>query len=371
MRPAVVPLGPLRVHIEVGLVGLAIGAIAGPPSGLAFVLALALHECGHALLAPLSGLSLSALRVRLQLGNGAAYLPRDCGRLAEVAVLVGGAAAGYGLIWIVSDQLMAQPRQSFAAATGYGLHYMGTVWTLYQLSPAPTADTGALLRRWYAGRVGRRRLGWILWAASATLALILIALRPAAFEPVVWLAGLVFILGRGEAAHLAAAEVYDAYDRGRHQQAVQLALDALPKLPRSERTRVAEIGLHAALEQRDRKGVAKLVSETPSGALLHLEAVSWLLTRDVDAGGLEAERLHDGVDSDRIAVADEEAYGELCFRHAAFEAQRLRPASALGMLERALEYGFDGGARLEAEGAFERLREHPRFMRVLRQLPPV
>lgn len=368
MSAAVLPLGPIRVHVEVGLVALMIGVVVDPPVGLAFAIVVLLHELGHAMVAALWPAADGDLRVRLQLGSGTAYLPRVPAPLRDAAVLLGGAAIGLAVQLSLAFALDQGPH-GFWRAVGDGLAGIGWSWTLYQISPAPTADGGALLRRIWARRFGRRRVGFGCWVAFALLAGGVLAIRPDLLEPVVWLVGLALLLARSESAHLAAAEVYDAFEAGQLDEAVRRAERAVARLPRAERARVAEIGVHAGIERGRAEAVLVLARELPAGSLLWLEAIRWLLARDVDGAAVEAERLHDGVDADRVRLDDDEAYAELCLAHAAFEAGHLRPESALGLLERAVDKGFDHRDRIHAEGAFTRLREHPRYARALARLP--
>lgn len=363
----VVRLGPIRVHWEVLLVALVVAAAARPSVAVGLLVAIVLHEVGHAVAARAFPREGSEKGIRIQLGSGAPYLgPEEVLHARDAAVLLAGPLLGGALAGLAGH---AAALEGGAALRDVGAmtRALAGVWTAYQLAPLPVTDGGVLLRRGLSPRLGALPAWRLSWAAGLLYALGFVLWSPYFLEPVVWLLGLSVILGRSEWGHVRHLEAWQAYRKGDLSRAVSLA--TVEHLPQADRARLAELGLHAALELDDVAGVERLVDRLGPAHPLRLEAVTWLLRKDRDLGALLAERTHDAVDAGKAAGIDRERYGDLSFRHAILEASRLRPESALGLIERALDHGFDDRDRLLAEGALDRLRGHPRFVRLLERLP--
>ena len=364
---AVWALGPIRLHAEVVLVAGAVAIAVGPWWGLALVGAVLCHELGHAMSSALWPAPGAELGVRVQLGGGGAYLGAQVRPVRDAVVLVGGTALGLALGWGLATLLALGPRAP-SAPLARVLPPTVVLWSVFQLLPFPPLDGGTLLVRVLGPRLGRRRTWWLGWGLGAATWAALVLLVPSAREPAVWLAGLAVVLGRSEAAHLTALEVYDAYAAGHWGLAVDRAEAAMDRLPTAQRREVARVGLHAALERGRGEGVGALVARLPPGDPAALEAITWLLGRDMDAGGVEAERLHDAVDAERVGGIPDDVYADLCLYHAIHEARRLRPESAIGLLERAVDHGLDARTRVTAEPAFAALADRPRYRQVVARM---
>jgi hypothetical protein len=359
MSRSVARLGPVAVHAEVLLVGLGIGATLGPSAGLGAGLAILLHEVGHAAAAALAG---RRGPLRLHLASGEAYLDDDTSGPGVPLVLLAGAGLGGPLGWALGGALLGSGAAS-ARALGESLRVFVLVWSAYQLAPVPVTDGGALLRRAasrWVGPLSAWRGTWALAAGGMAVAVLYVP-----FTLVLWLAGLALVLGRSEAGHVWALEAYARVEAGALDRAVVLARRAPRYLSARDRARVAEVGLYAALEREDEAAVEALLERLDPCAPRAVEATTWLLRRGRDLGAVVAERIHDAVDRERAPHLEREPYAELSFRHAIHEATRLRPESALGLLERAVAHGYDDAFRIEAEGGFDALRAHPRHARLL------
>lgn len=365
---AVAKLGPLRVHAEVVLVALGIGLWTTPEAGLAFFWAVLLHEVAHSALSALFTRPNAESGLRLQLGSGVPYLS-DNEPLSsrDLAVLLAGPVLGAALGLGLAQALLAQP-QAFFQRLGPSLIAFALIWNVFQLSPLPVADGGVILRRQLGSRLGRLRMWRLGWGLGLAMGLALMAFSPALIEPVVWLLGLSIFLARSEVGHVRLLEAYEAYDAGDPRRALEVIAQAPSHLPRPDRARLAELGLHAAFDLEDPGRVEGFIDALPGAHPLRLEAVTWLLRRDSAVGARAAERVHDAVDAEQLSLLDSEGYADLTFYHAVHEALHLRPESSLGLLERAVARGFKDRDRIEAEPSFDRLRTYPRFRSTLEQL---
>lgn len=339
-----------------------------PGFGVAVVVAVTLHEGAHALTAALLG---RPARLRLQLGSGAAYLQTDR-RLdgTDTAVLLAGSGLGGPAGWCLGFGLFHGVSGPYLPGFGAALMDVSVGWSLYQISPLPVTDGGVLLRERLEPRWGAVRAWQATWVLGGLYAALWVAGSPRLLEPCIWLLGLAVVLGRSEMGYVRRVEAFQALQRGQPQAALRRALEAPKSLPKHERHALARLGVYAGLQIEDAEGVEQLIVDVPAAAPEGLDAITWLLRLDRDSGGPAAERVHDSVDGERAGAFDRERYADMSFYHAIFEARRLRPESALGLLERAAAHGFDDRDRLELEGAFERLRRHPRFRAVADGLSP-
>ena len=145
----------------------------------------------------------------------------------------------------------------------------------------------------------------------------------------------------------------------------------LPDRMRSAELRsLVELGLASALELEDDKAVESLAARLPPYHRAALGAAEWLLRRDRAYGARIAERALEAVDHERVREGeiDRERFADLTFWFAIHEAEALRFDSALGLLERAVAFGFDDLDRLEAEGRFATLFERARFVALVDRL---
>ncbi|MEO1229768.1 MAG: hypothetical protein AAFZ18_12745 [Myxococcota bacterium] len=345
-------LGPLRLHWEVVLVALGVGVLGRPSLGAALAIVIVTHELGHAIAAALlrvRGLAGTRMLLPIQLGSGVSYLPESSLDVRGGAVLLAGLGLGFPSALAIGA-LIQDPVGSADLRT------VAEVWLVFQLVPAPVTDGGVLAQRLLEPRLGRVRSWWLGWALAAGVVSLLVWRWPGQLPVIAWLSGLAVLLGRSEAAHVRHLEIYDAFEAERWNEVIKAALRT--RLPPRERLAVAELGIHAGFELGDEAAVSELLLRLPAGQQLALEAATWLLRRGRADGAVFAERIHHRVDGGR--PVDAEAYADLAFFHAVYAAHQGHQETALGLLERAVEHGFDDADRWRAEGAFEGLRDHPR-----------
>lgn len=348
-------VGPIEVRFDFLLVVAGVSFVSSPVTGAAFALVILVHELGHAVVARLGG---ADLRLLLQLAGGRVYGQRS-------SVLLAGPVAS-GLLIPVGAQLMrSQP------VVGYALFYAAVVWTGYQLAPFPPLDGGQILQRLLSSRIGSAvwtwRLSWLLgfvWVAAVVL------LDPGFVEPCVWLTGVALILGRGEAGYVRHLDAYSAWERGDHREVVKRATATPDYLDKRDRVPILALGVTAALELEDESAIQHLAGKLPPGEPAAIEAATWLLMREKAYGAKLAERALDALNAERVKRRDidEERWSEMVFRLSVYEAANLNPESALGLLERAIELGYENRDRIEAEPAFSKMKEHPRWEGIVGRL---
>ena len=266
----------------------------------------------------------------------------------------------------------------FAASTtplgrtaGWELRHAAFLWTAFQIIPFPPTDGGLLLCRWLEQKTGSATAAWrIAWAVALASSLLAVTLWPRALFPALWLIALAMALGRTEAGFVRHLDAFQAFERGEHRA----VLEHVAKLPRwiaaRDRAPLAALGLRSALELEDPAAVERFAAELPAHHQEVVRAATWLLASGRESGARLAERALDALDAERTqpGPAELERWADLAFYLAVFEAEGMRPESALGLLERAADLGFDDLARLETEPRLARVSAHPRFTRLTERL---
>lgn len=366
-------LGLTRVRWDFVLVVFGTGLVSaltrGDPVGGATVagalaLAIVIHELGHALVARAAG---GRGPVVLQLTGGGTYLSDLPGPKAQSAVLLAGPAAGV-LTFALGHALAGRFEGQYLAYFGGYLRFMAALWSIFQLLPFPPLDGGLLLRRVILGRLGSAttawRLGWVLGFAAV---LLLVSLEPRIMEAAVWLTGMTVLLGRAEAGYVRHVDAFSAWQRGEYKDVVRRVRSLPDYLEAADKVGLLELGVAAAIELEDEAAVEDLVAKLPAAHASCVKAAEWLLRRGRPFGARLAEQAFDALDAERVTAAQihRADWADLAFRLAIFEAEALKDSSALGLLERATALGYDDLDRIEAEGAFDRIRENPRWHEVL------
>lgn len=350
-------LGPVHLHLEVLVLAAVLGAILSPAGGAAVLLVLLTHELAHALAAGLTG---GPWHLRLQLGHGGSYLPDGPFDGRRFLVLLAGPVLGVLLGLGLGAALTAVHAQ-----LGQFTQIGAVTWLGLQLLPWPVTDVGSVWVEGLGPRFGVLRVWWSGWLVGVMIAAGVVVLQPALLVPVVVWAGLSVLLARNELAHLRHLKVYEAFEAGKYAEVVAAARS--PHWPSPLRSAVAELGLHAALELDDEEGLAHLLPALDERSVIALEAATRLLQKAHAAGARAADRFHARVDGSPKGV-DVERYVELTYRHAVVSAREGRTATALGLLERALELGFDEFDRFEAEPAWQDLGPEPRLAAIRARL---
>ncbi len=352
-------VGPLRVRWEVPLLGAVLAFLGTPRLAAAFLVVLALHELGHALAAFWAK---APFVWWLQLSGAGPYV-RELRGMAAVAVLLAGPATGIVVVGVALCAFQFEATRPWARDLGYA----GILWNGWQLLPFPPLDGGQLLLPRLLDRGVSATWAWRSgWIAGLVLAVSVALLFPNQLGPVIWLTAMVLILGRADAGYVRHFDAYRAFERGDHRQ-VLARVGGMPDfMDRQDAQRLLALGLASAYELEDPAAVEALAARLPAAHPVALGAATWLLLRKQAYGGRLAEWALDAWDAERVKGSVERGvWADLCFYYAVFEASEQRFESALGLLERAVGFGFDHGARLEAEPTFERLKEHPRFLAVM------
>lgn len=366
-------LGPLRVRWDFLLVAVGVGLVSGlgrqdPGAGLAmtlaFGLAVAFHELGHAV-----GAALVTRRFRmvLQLTGGGGALRDVPGRRAQTVVLLAGPVFGI-LPWLIGTALLQAGHEGWLAYFGAVLRYLGVVWAVFQLLPFPPMDGGLVLRGWLTHALGSAtlawRLGWVLGLASL---LLILAVDARLLEPAVWLFGMTLLLGRGEAGYVRHMDAYGAWERGAYREVLSRVRGLPDYLPKEDREALSALGVAAAMELEDPAVVEEHATRLPAAHPRVVAAAEWLLRHQRPFGARLAQQALDALDAERpeAKVVERERWADLAFQLAVFEARDLKVSSAIGLLERAVSLGFDHLDRLEAEAAFTGLHSQPRWAALL------
>lgn len=348
-------VGPIEIRFDFLLVVGGISFVSSPVAGAAFALVILVHELGHAVAARLFG---GELRLLMQLAGGRVYGQR-------LSVLLAGPVAGALMVPAGAELMSVRPDW------GYALFYASLVWTGYQLAPFPPVDGGQILQSLLSRKIGSAvwiwRISWLLgfaWVAA------IIALDNAFVEPCVWLTGVALILGRGEAGYVRHLDAFSAWERGDHREVVKRAKATPDYLDKRDRVPILALGVTSALELEDEAAIQDLAGRLPAGEAAVIEAATWLLMREKAYGAKLAERALDALDSERVKRRDihEERWSEMVFRLSVYEAANLNAESALGLLERAIELGYENRDRIEAEPAFARMTAHPRWKGIVGRL---
>jgi hypothetical protein len=356
-------VGPVLIQLDFLLVIAGAALIASPSVAICLALAIGFHELGHALVG--RWISRAPFRLVLQLAGGRAYVRGVESRNRRAIVLAAGPIASGALV-VIGAQLYTT---GFERA--YDLFYAALVWTGYQIAPYPTSDGGQLLRISLEKQIKSATAIWrVSWVLGLAFALGVVMLDPAFLAPAIWLTGMAVILGRSEAGYVRHLDAWAAWEKGDHAEVVRRVRAIPDYLDKRDRGPLLSLGVISAIELADRAAVEELSAKLPAHDTATIEAATWLLRRDQPFGAKLAERALDSLDADVIkrAQIDGERWSEMAFRLAVYEANALRPESALGVLDRALELGYVHKERIEAEPAFARLTDNPRWKQILERL---
>jgi hypothetical protein len=318
----------VRFRLEIGLVAVAAALLGGWRYGAGWLMAVAVHELGHVLVARATTGRFPVLD--LQLGAGDAYLS-ERPTATDGAVLAGGPLVS-GL-WCAA-LLVLEPNPPVAALAA--LH-----WFVFQVLPHPASDLGVAIRRWAVARGSSERGAFAVLSLAAALwvplllAALWVGVSPRAIEPWLPWAGLMVLVAYSEWPAVVHVDAYRAWTAGRLAHAVALALG------RDGRRHVGlrRLGLRAALAGDDRDAVADLLRGLPVADPQGLEATQWMLRRDDPLGARRSEGLIDVLTSG-APVSPEAA--EVVAEFGLYEARRGAFSSAVGLLEQAHGWGFQG-----------------------------
>jgi hypothetical protein len=357
MKSPDVTLGPVRIRFELILIVAGIAALADVYLAIAFSFVVLLHEVAHFLAAR----SFGDRRSQLILGvaGGGSYT-RDLGeRGRKIAVLLAGpmVTALSALIgWIA---LLVAPHPQWAA-----LFFASAVWCVYQLSPFPPLDGGQILQILLGPRMRSATLLWrAQWVIGLAFAAGVALLQPWLIQEVVLLSGLALVLGRSESGYVRHLDAYSAWEKGDHKTVLKM-VRALPDyLDKGDKTALLELGLMSAIELQDEAAVEELAQLLPAYRPEVLKSAEWLLMKNSSIGAKLAQRALDALDAEQVkpGAEDMERFADVAFRFAVYEARNGTADSAIGLLERAIGFGFSDLDRLEADAAFQALRSHPRY----------
>lgn len=353
-------LGPLVLRLEVLLISVGLMILFRPSLGAAFFLVLAFHELGHALVAARQG---RPFRWWVQVGGAQPYV-FELLPWAELKVVLGGVlgdAVLFGLGFLLARRAPIEEVANFGA----DLAAVALLWSGFQLLPFPPLDGGILLRRLLSERLGTALWAWRIGWALGLVCVVLVAWRfPAWLEPAVWLTVMTVALGRSEAGYVRHLDAYQAWTRGEHQVVLAKVKQPPDWLPKADRDRLHELGVSAAIEAQDGAALERHAGALPPQSKAAIQAAEWLLRHDRPYGARIAEHAYDALDAERVKAKDldRDRWADLMVHHAFFEAGHGRDESALGLLERAVQLGFDHLERLEAEPRLERIRLHGRYL---------
>ena len=353
--------GRIDVRLDVLAVLAGAGLISSGMTTAALFVTIAFHELGHALAAFVFTRRFS---LTLQLTGGSVYVRRIERRWAQAVVLLAGPLAGLIPVGVGTLWLLRSPGGGWGEV-GEALRYCAGLWSCFQLLPFPPMDGGILVRRVLFVSPGRATAVWkASWIAGFAMVAGTVVLEPRLLEPAVWLTGMAVILGRAEAGYVRHIDAFAAWERGEFQEVVRRVRAMPGYVVRADRVALLELGVAAARELEDAPSVEGFAAQLPAAHATAVSAAEWLLLHGRAFGARLAEQAFDALDADRVSGVDidRERWGDLAFRLAIFEAEQLKMESALGMLERAVDLGFDDVDRLEAEASFARIADHPRFL---------
>jgi Zn-dependent protease len=353
-----VTLGPIRLRLELVPIIAGIAFVSSPSLALSFLLAIFVHELGHSLVA--RKLGITTPKIILQVTGGGSYIREVSEPRRRILVLLAGPAAS---TFLSAVALVARSEDLFYAAT---------VWSVYQLMPFPPLDGGQLLRIVLARRIESATLAWRLgWILGISIAVTFVLIDFGNLQPVVLLTGMALVLGRAESGYVRHLDAYAAWKRGDHRTVVNLANRVPEYLPPEDKRTLFELALRSAIELEDVRAIQSFSDHLPPYSPVVIAAAEWLLGRREGYGAKLAQRALDALDHEQVKLTsreDRERWAELVFRFARWEAIELRGDSALGLLERAVELGFDDTDRLELDGDLLVLRGLPRWQAILRRI---
>ncbi|MEQ9503410.1 MAG: hypothetical protein RIT81_41500 [Deltaproteobacteria bacterium] len=361
-------IGPVRLRIDFLLIPGGVALATQLPLGVAFLVAILVHELGHAIAHRIA--TGGPFVLYLQVGGGGSYV-RDLptARPQSIVLLAGPL---FTLVPALVGHLVVQNADSNVIAWwGASLRFASLMWAGFQALPFPTLDVGLLLRRWLVKKTESAMLAWrIGWVLGFTVIVLVVTIDFSLIGWALWLTLVAVLLGRAEATYVKHVDAFAAWERKDHQTVLAMVNGLSDRSRREDRMPLYVLGLASALEIEDEKRVETLAAKLPAHHPSALGAGEWLLRRGRAYGAKLAENALEAIDHERVKTKDidRERYADLTFRYAIHEATELRPDSAMGLLERAVELGFDDLFRLEAEGSFVALHERPRYRAVIDRL---
>jgi hypothetical protein len=261
--------------------------------------------------------------------------------------------------------------RSGLSRSGQAFVYASMVWGAYQLSPYPALDGGQAIRAIFASRSKSATLLWRLqWLAGLLTSISIAYLFPSFLEEVVLLSGLALILGRAESGYVRHLDAYAAWERGDHKAVIELVRRLPDYLDRGDKMMLLELGLRSAMELEDEQAAEELGELLPPHRPAVLKAAEWLLSRNSSIGAKLAQRALDALDAETVKPTPDELerFADATFRYAVFEAGQLNHESAIGLIERAIAFGFRDLDRIEADSALKPLARNPRYEGVIARL---
>lgn len=360
-------IGPVRFRIDFLLIPVGIAVATKIPIGVGFLIAILVHELGHAIAKKIVE---GDFVLYLQVGGGGPYVRSVRDRKHFVFVLLAGPLLT--LVPALAGHLYVQYAPTgLYAFWGASLRFACLVWAGFQLLPFPTLDTGLILRRWITKKTDSATLAWkVGWVLGFTIIILVVTLSFDLFPWAVWLTVVAILLGRAEAAYVRHVDAFSAWERGDHKGVIAYVTALPEKTKPADAIGLLELGLASAIHLEDVAMIEKLAGRFPSHHPSALGASEWLLIRERPYGAKLAEAALEELDHERVKQADVdlERYADMTFRFAIFQAAEMRWDSALGLLERAVVFGFDDVDRMEAEGRFDRIRDRSRFQALIGRL---
>ena len=346
----------MRTDLAVILV--VIGVTVDVGTSAALLLAVICHETGHLVVSwALGGRS----GLLLQVGSGRPYLRGVEGVGPSVAVLIAGGLAAF----------VPFTASLYMEYFGAKLRTAVLLWTIYQWLPYPSLDGGQVLLRTLFQRVERNLHRWrMLWGVGLLAALGLGLLFPVLVRPLVYFTVMAVLLARGEAGAMRYADAYEAYEDEDHEAVIARA-QAVPRYFSEDETEaLVLLGLASARAIDDAEAIERLVDALPPHHLERVRAAEYLLRQGHPAGGTLAQLAFEAFDYGRVSRTeiDEEVWADLAFHLASAEAAGGRPDSALALLERAENLGFDHIDRLEADPQLGQLEAEARYQAVVARM---
>jgi Zn-dependent protease len=353
-------IGRVRVRLEVVPIILGIAVIVHWEIALAFLVAVVLHEAAHwGVARALGGPSQSLI---LQVTGGGSYIRAIESTKKRIAVLAAGPmASGAATLLALLAAIFGGPSIGKHASFFF---YANAVWTMYQLTPFPPLDGGQILRVLLAPRFTSATTAWrVGWAAGFVVAGAWVLVDLSYAQPVILLVAMALILGRGEAGYVRHLDAYAAWEKGDHAKVIRLVKKVPDSIDRNDRRTVLELGVFSAMELEDAAALEEITRQLPAHRPVVMKAAEWLLQRDNPYGAKLAQHALDALDQELTKpMPDElEAFADLLFRYAVYEARAFHPDSALGLLERAIDLGFRDADRLRADADLTAVESHPRY----------
>ncbi len=361
-------IGPIRLRIDFLLIPAGVALATQVPLGVAFFLAILVHELGHAIARRV--VTGAPFVLYLQVGGGGSYVRDVTDARRQNLVLVAGPVASL-LAALIGHVVVKTAASTELAWWGASLRFAALVWTVFQALPFPTLDVGLMLRRWLMKKTESATLAWrIGWLLGFTAVVLVVTIDFSLIAWALWLTLVAVLLGRAQATYVRHVDAFAAWERRDYKTVLAMVEKAPERTRRDDLLPLVELGLAAALELEDDKRVETLAAKLPSHHPSALGAGEWLLRRGRPYGAKLAEHALEAIDHERVKPheVDRERYADLTFRFAIHEASEGRHDSALGLLERAVEFGFDDVDRIEAEGSFGALKTRSRYLAVVARL---